>query len=50
MLMQWNEWKTTEQYDRCVNWLKQGNFDGELWAAFVAGWEARAKHQLNSGK
>lgn len=42
MLEQWNQWKVSEEYENCVKWISKGNWDGELWAAYTAGWRAHA--------
>lgn len=31
-------YKESDEYQRIVSWLKEGNYAGELWAVFLSGW------------
>jgi len=38
----WKEWRASAAYENAAQWLRNQppNIEGELWAAFIAGWDA----------
>lgn len=46
LMRAWSRYRTTHQYDQALRWLEHPEHrEGQMWAAFAAGWEAHKASQ-----
>jgi hypothetical protein len=46
LVLAWSRYRTTHQYDQALRWLEHPEHrEGQMWAAFMAGWEAHKASQ-----